>query len=582
MTTQSPALLPEDHPTEREEKERRPVFIVLGIVGVLLCLGLICAGAAFIPRLAVPPATEAPAIAETKAGAPAQTPTPTEPALPYTCQWLPFWSVPGADSPAILLIHDPAGEPLSYGDYPEDGAFTGDGVSLTPVEDGLVSVRGDEGAGPGDAFSVGYRSETLGVDCEFSGALSWDTFTASKIQVWDAPGDVRDYDMVALYEQAEDTDDLIEVWMWVNGFPFFPRAEGRAAAPVYDPGPPGSLTTRLPARSDLEPPAGGGPLIQAIDNPAIPIPDPLAQHPTVDEPWPVADGTALPRGWITAYGPEVAVTPGDNTLLTVIPEHTVSTSEVYGAQVFWAWEWKSDPYTVNSPNARAEVRGAWSGLVYNPASQQSIFWLERGTAQIAGLAGGVEGEPVAVEGPADGAHLALVVIGTDGVVQPPQTIEVTQLGDHAGIYLNALDGAVTIVIELAAPFTAENFQVNRANLSWEILFDVDGRFETGATRDFAQYRELGIEVQYLSRGPSRTYCNVLRTADDYRTCSRDPFTVSVGPDGRVYITARWDELVRLLDSAGSPIDPASLLWRFAHAHYGGTLDTKDVFPEQVR
>lgn len=593
MNNQNPQNVGQYEQDEAEKKERRPALVLLILIGVLivvcLCLGPVGGYLGFMTFFG----GGSTGVAVSEEPAPVLTPTPTAvPGPIYTCEIVPFWAVPGSEqSVPVLVVISGDGNILDLANFPEDGGYGSENGSFTYDDEGVAyfAASGDQ---PGESFRVWYESDTLGVRCEWAGQLVTDAFLAGRFGFWDFGGDVWDYDLIAPHANPLDYDDLVAVWVWLNGYPIPPDPAARDIPAVAFAPESGKAAWQLgsaqahglSARDSLAAPASAAPLIQAIQNPALPIPDPLSVAPGDTRRFPVPDGHPLPPEWVADYGPDVEVIANAGDLLIVIPETTTFRPDLYGAQVFWPWEWTFEPFEMRSLNARAQVRGAWSGLVYDSASGESAFWIERGAATVEGLP---ESEALDVAGPDDGEHVLVVAIAPDGVVGEPEMLDAAQFQERFGLLVWPLSGRLVVAIEVAGPLPPLGDPAHRS-MVWELLLDIDGEPSTGWINPVRQYTELGIDILYASyRGELECAWFEPAFSDNAPsqwgqsvTCQQPVFALSYSPDGRfVYISADWSMLAQGLGAVGAQFDPQLFTWRFAHAHYGAQPDSKDTFPD---
>lgn len=590
----------EDAEQDDEQQERRPlaglliialiVLLLIGSVVVVIVVRPFGKGEAASPEGAErEEAAQEAASIEEETAEPQAEPAETEESVvveeKFTCEILPIWSVPGLGQgvPVTVVVSGPDGSPLPPEEYPEDGTW---GASPGAVEAEAYSAP-DDGE-PGDTFLIWYESASTGMRCEWEGRYVSQAFTEQHISYTDKVKDVWDYDLTFVPEHTMQYDDIQTVWLWMNGYPVFPQPGKRLIpAVMVEPSTAGTGGEGdLPLQEDLEPFAGAAPLIQAIENPGLPIPDPQAINPMTDSVWAVPDGAPLPPEWVTGYGSDVQATAGSADTLFVIPEGQTYMSNLHGAQVFWPWEWTFEPFEFHTPTVDIRTQGAWSGVLYDTESGTSYFWIERGNAEV--LTGD---DPVTVQGPDDGVHVALVVIDADGAnVTEPELIAVPVLREQFGLYSNGLAGQVSIMIKMGEALPGPDAGAILGDLVFEILMDTDGDFETGMQRPFAQYEELGIDLHMAFSLDLQRFCGAYGPAFDedqdtwdtenYVSCGSPFYTVALSPDRQtVVIDMSWADLVAFVRSIGGSFDGEEFTWRVSHADYAQDPDMKDTFPD---
>lgn len=242
-----------------------------------------------------------------------------------------------------------------------------------------------------------------------------------------------------------------------------------------------------------------------------------------------------------------------------------------GFQLFGPGEWQFDPLLVRGDNFEIKLSGAWSGVAFDPQSGETAVWVARGTAESAG---------VILQGPDDGAHLALMVISPDGLPGEAQQITPAELGERFGVYTSAMPGRLTFETWLAGPFSPWPLTQEMLNsMAWQILLDMDGDTATGASRDFLAARGLGYEVFYHSQGESVS-CSAVTAAGEFFSCPNDLFSILFDPAGRVVMSAAWSDLQAIAAQAGIELDISKLRWRFSHINSQLDSMPQDIFPEQ--
>jgi hypothetical protein len=425
-----------------------------------------------------------------------------------------------------------------------------------------VAYFAASGEQPGESFGVWYESESLDIRCEWAGQLVTGAFLAGQFWFWDFGGDVWDYDLISPHANPFDYDDLVAVWVWLNGYPIPPNPAARtipavAFAPEADDSAwqLGSAEAHgLHSRDSLTAPDSAAPLIQAIENHAVRIPDPLSIAPGHTKRFPVPDGHPLPPEWLTDYGTDVEVTANAGDLLIVIAETMTLQPDLHGAQVFWPWEWTFEPFEMRSPNARAEVRGAWSGLVYDSATRESAFWIERGTATVEGLP---QGEPVSVEGPDDGEHVLVVAIAPDGTVGAPELLDAARFQERFDLMVWPLSGRLVVAIEVSGPCRRLMTCARQLRMGAAARYRRRRHHRLELPR--RQYKDLGIDVicadyrrDFGARGSHPPERRSGVPVGERVRCQQPVFALSYSPDGRfVYLSADWSTLAQGAGAVGA-------------------------------
>ncbi|RME87409.1 MAG: hypothetical protein D6770_09425 [Anaerolineae bacterium] len=390
----------------------------------------------------------------------------------------------------------------------------------------------------------------------------------------DGVGDVMNYEMTALAEAFDPFDDIVGAVLLWEGYPLDGWNLPESYLAWNDEGHfPIVMPTGTYDTMHNQPPPGSNALLGGdVQQGDIGVGwnYPANDHVNADIP-PILPfpGLANPAGDTSAL-PHVRRGGG---LLAIVPQPVNQMGEAawFGYQVFWPWEWEAAPIAFTTPNATVTLEGAWAGVLYDASGGETAFWLEQGQATVQGNA---DEQPLAVQGPADGEHVALVMVSSEGKAGAPKQVGAEVLAERFGV-ADALSSMFTVVITVAGPPDPLPEDLNDldfvADHPWGLLVDADGDPNTGFSIDFAHMRGLGTEFEaYLVEGGKA--CSLSGGCDasllEARVLSPTQMAFSF-------------PVTTLREALGETLDPQKMVWRVVHVNY--TIpepdSPKDTFPD---